>query len=246
MEQTTAAPKQYPESWDEHDQASQETDRRLKLKAGDTVRMKLISGPLTYREIYLETGKMTKTNKPEKKRIAVPFSAQLPGLKLKVQYMVEVLVLDGPMKGQNKIFTFGKQVADGLAAVKKVWGSVREPDIVINRVGATKDDTVYTATAAPSTVKASDIPVMFDLEAEVGFSKKEDLDKLPPPPTGGVQPELGAASPAQLDLIDSLAGQKKLTAKEVVALIDRKFGVKEVALLSSAQASECIDTLRNY
>lgn len=244
METTEA--KTYPESWDEAEQAAQETDRRLKLKDRDMVRVKIVSGPLTFREVYLDTGKKTKAGRDEKKRIAVPFSSQLPGLKLKTQYLIEVVILDGPMKGQNKIFQFGKQVTDDLVKVKKVWGSTRTPDIVLGRTGTTKDDTVYTATAAPSTVEVDTLPVKYDLVAEAGFAKKEDLDKLPPPPTGGIQPELGAASAAQLDLIDSLAGQKKLTAKEVVALIERKFGVKDISALTSAQASETIDTLRNY
>ena len=160
--------------------------------------------------------------------------------------MVEVLVLDGPSKGQNKIFTFGKQVADGLAAVKKVWSSVRTPDIVISRVGSTKDDTRYTATAAPSTTEAKDCPVQFNLETEVGFSKKTDLDQLPPPVKAGPQPKLGQASPAQVDLIDSLAAQKKLTPTDLRALMTRKFGKGELSELTSAEASETIDTLRNY
>lgn len=244
-----APPKEYPESWDEHAQASSESERTLKIKAGDAVRMHLISGPLTFREEYFVVGKKEDGKTDKKLRIALPFGGQLPGYKLKVKYMAEVVVLDGPSKGQHKLLEFGKQVADGLEAVKKVWGSSRIPDIVVSRVGSTKDDTKYTVTAAPATMDPKSVPVEFNLEAEVRYSKKEDIDKLPPPPSGKEAPDSlqGQISTAQVDMIDSLCKQKELGRAELAKIIKRKCKApKSLDQLTMGEASGVIDLLKNY
>lgn len=247
MEESTVA-EAYPESWDEHAQASAESDNELKLKHGDNVRVHIVSGPLTFREEYFSLGAKDKQGKDKKTRIAIPFGSQLPGYKMKVRYMSEVVILDGAAKGMNKIFQFGKQVADDLAKIKDVWGSTRTPDIVLSRTGTTKDDTKYSATAAPATVQSKDLKVKFNLEKEVRYSTKEDIDKLPPPPVGRESADSisGHVSHAQLDLIDSLCKEKEIGTAELKKLVDRKAPGKSLTELTTGQASMVIDLLKNY
>ena len=246
MEQTEAhrLPAETPESWDEHQQATAEGERKIKLKDGQSVRLHIISGPLTFREMYYETGiKDDKTGKAKKKRIALPFGTQLPGYKTKVQYLTEVVILEGPNKGVHKLFQFGKQVADGLEEVKKVWGSTRTPDLIISRKGSTQFDTEYAVTAGPATHKGA-VPVEFNLQGETEFSTKEDLDALPKPTAqaeGGTQSKI---THAQLDFIDSLGKKKELNVKGLLGIIERKFGKKDLSELTGAEASTLIETLQ--
>lgn len=249
-EQTVA--KEYPESFDEGAQAASEGKSDLKLNAGDRIRMKFVSGPLTFRENYFELpgAEANEEDKPKKKRIALPFGGQIPGYKLKVKYLCEVLVLDGPMKGQNKLFFFGQQVWDSLQEIKLDYGSIRIPDIVVSRKGSTKDDTRYKAGAVPSTIEAKTIPLKFNLEAEARFSTKEDIDQLPPPPApgGGSEDSVGGQiSEAQLDMIDNLCKQKEVGRGELAKMIERKFKkAVDLSDLTIGQASAVIDLLKNY
>ncbi len=242
MNETEVAPQEYPESWDEHQQAVAEGEKKLKLKDGQSIRMHIISGPLTFRELYSEY--KDKDGKAKKKRIAVPFTSQLPGYKLRVQYLTEIVILDGPNKGMHKLFQFGKQVADGLEEVKKVWGSTRTPDLIVSRKGSTQFDTEYTVTAGPATHKGQ-CAVEFDLQAEAEFSKKEDIDSLPKP-TLTRSPDSGpvGVSHSQLDFIDGLAKTKELNMKGLNGIIDRKFGKKSVTELTSLEASTLIETIQ--
>jgi len=247
MEAETVA-KEYPESFDEGAAAQAQTKTELKVGAGERIRMKFVSGPLTYRENYFEIG--TKDDgTPKKIRIALPFASQLPGHKMKVKYLCEVLVLDGPAKGQNKLFAFGQQVWDDLNVIKLDHGSIRVPDIIVSRKGATKDDTKYKASAVPSTVEAKTVPLAFNLEVEVRYATKEDIDKLPPPTVGKASGEdmVSVISAAQVDLIDSLCKQKSLGMKELSKIIERKAGkAKSIDEMTVGEASGVIEALKNY
>ena len=235
--------KEYPEDWNQHEQAAQESERKIKLKDGQSVRVHILSGPLTYRELYIKTG-VDEKGKDKKKRIALPFGAQLPGFKFKTQYLMEVVVLDGAGKGQHKLLAFGKQIADGLAEVKKVWGSTRIPDIVVSRTGSGQMDTEYKVTAAPATVKPESHPVEFNLETEVGYSSQEDINSLPKPTATAEGSVNTPISMAQVDLIDMLSKKKELTVAGLSAVMDRKFSKKEVSKLTMSEASSLIDTIQ--
>lgn len=232
----------YPESWNEHERASAEGEKQIKIKDGQSIRCHIISGPLTFREMYQVVGRDEK-GKEKKKRIAVPFGTQLPGFKMKVQYLCEVVLLDGPLKGTHKLLQFGKQVADGLAGVRTVWGSTRTPDLIISRKGSTQFDTEYAVTAGPST-HAADVTPDFNLEAEVRYSTKEDIDSLPKP-TAQVEGSTAAKmTTAQQDFIDALCRKKELTIKGLLGIIERKFNKKELGELTGSEASVLIETLQ--
>lgn len=244
--QAPPAPKDYPESWDDHEKAQAESKKELKIADGGKVRMHIISGPLLFREDYVVIGKK-EDGSPKKKRIALPFGANLPGYDLKVKYMMEVVILDGAAKGQHKLYVYGKKVAEGLAAVKAEWGSTRVPDIVLSRKGSTMNDTVYTVTAAPSTVgDVKAIPVEFNLEHEVRFSNKADIDSLPPPVHAGPTPDSlsGTITPAQEELINSICKQKDIPLAFFKATLERKFPGKTLAELTVGEASAFIGVLQ--
>ncbi len=242
---------EYPEDLDKGTEAYSKNDKDLKIEAGSTVRLKVISGPLVYQEGWFDLpDRDEKTGKPKRLRVALPLGQQLPGYDLKTKSLIEVVMLNGSTKGQHKLFTFGKQVHDGLAKIKRDWGSTRTPDVIIDRVGASKNDTRYTATGGPSTVDSNTFKPQFDLQKEVRFSKAEDLAKLPPPVTGRVEKDVltTAMSSKQYELISSLADAKDMSLEEVEKHIRRKFNDEKMTIqdLNGGQASQIIDLLKQF
>jgi hypothetical protein len=237
--------KEYPESWDEHDKAMAESDRQLKLKAGDKVRMRIVSGPLVYKEFYYETGETDQKGKTKKKRIAIPFSSQLPGYDFKVKSMVEVVMCDGPAKGMHRIFEYGQGIAKQLREVKENYGSVRNADISIKREGSTMNDTKYFVQPVPASMPSIPAP-KYDLEKEVRFSTREDINSMPPPVSSGRQPDSTSTpvTAAQVSLINSIGAEKDLDSVWFNKTLERKFQVKTVQELNVGQASELIDLMR--
>lgn len=247
-------PESYPENWDVAEQDAADSKKELKLKDGDEVRVRIISGPLTYKENYFKVGTKADGKTDKKQRIAMPFGSQLPGYELKTKHLIEVVVLSGPMQGQNKLFTFGKQIVDELVLVKKDWGSTRVPDLMLRRKGSGQLDTEYTAKALPPAEKDAKYPVKFNLAHEVRFSKKEDIEKLPPPALPGTQHDALDAkiTPAQQELINSLGKAKDVDRQWFDKTVARKFagrklpgpGVEVKDHVTVADASELIDILK--
>lgn len=246
--QEPASNEAYPEDWDSHDKAVAEGDRNIKLKDGGSVTFHLISGPMVFREMYITVGYDEKTKNEKKKRIALPFGAQLPGFKLKVKYLVEVIVTEGAAKGQHKLFEFGIQIAKQLEKIKSsAWKSTRACDINVSRTGGGMD-TEYFVTAVPSSLPATGNKVEFNLVAEACFSTKDDLNGLPKPTPTASHPDQGAdtkVSPKQVDFIDALSKKKELTVKGLSRVIARKFpGKTNIGELTSQEASVLIDTIQ--
>jgi hypothetical protein len=247
MEQEDAhrLPAETPESWNEHEQATAEADRTIKLKDGDSVGIHIVSGPLTYREYYHDNGKDEKGQAKKKTRIAIPFGAQIPGFAFKTKYVCEVILTDGKGKGQHKLFEFGKTIADQLQKVKdSSWKSTRACDLTVSRKGAGMNDTEYFVTATPATYPAEGNPVEFNLQGEARFSTKEDIDKLPKPQAMAEGSTSEKVSPKQYDFVESLCKQKELTIKALAGILDRKFSKQELSELTGAEASVLIKTLQ--
>lgn len=244
-EQEVAPPQDYPENWDDHAKATAEGERNIKLKDGQSAVCHIVSGPLTYRELYIETGGTTEQGKPKKKRFAVPFGVNIPGHKFKVKYVVEVIVTEGVNKGAHKLLEFGKQIADQLEGIKlSSWKSSRAPDLLIKRKGSGMQDTEYFVTAQPGTLPEVGNPVEFNLVSEVRYSTAEELKSLPSPtatPAGDTKVEI---SDKQVDFIDKLCKDKELTVKALKGILERKFSKGDLADLSSTEASTLIETLQ--
>lgn len=244
MNTQAAVAEAYPENWEDHAKATAEGERNIKLKDGQSVQCHIVSGPLTYREMYVSLG-VDEKGKETKKRIALPFGANLPGYKLKVKYIVEVIITDGPNKGAHKLLEFGKQIADQLEGVKlSSWKSTRVPDLLIKRKGSGMNDTEYFVTAIPGSLPAEGNPVEFNLVSEVRYATAEDIKLLPKPtavPDGGTK---AGITDNQVDFLGGLCKAKELTAKALSLIIERKFGKDSLAALSSTEASTLIETLQ--
>ncbi len=241
--QAEATVEPYPESWDEVDQAKAEGSSYLEVASGEKVRLKILQGPLTFRSAYLATNEKTKKGESQKKTFNIPFASQVPGYKFTAKYAFEVVVLDGPAKGQHKTWKAGQKVAEQLKSVKEEWGSIREPIIVLKREGE-KLETVWTVTAAKG--DGSNYPCTIDLQGAIGFATKEQLDSLPPPPITKQDGSLSnPISSEQVQFISSLSSQKDITLDWVNKTINRKWSPKsEIDQLTSGEASELITLLK--
>lgn len=245
MSEQEAAPQDYPENWDDHAKATAEGERNIKLKDGQSVSFHIVSGPLTFRELYVETGEMAQNGKPKKKRYAVPFGVNIPGHKFKVKYIIEVILTDGPAKGAHKLLEFGKSIADSLEAIKLgKWGSTRKCDIAVKRNGSGQFDTEYIVTAEPGTIPETGNPVEFNLVSEVRYSTADELKTLPSPTATPVGDTKVKVSDKQVDFIDGLCKSKELTVKALKGILERKFSKGDLSELTSTEASTLIETLQ--
>jgi len=234
-------PAEYPESWDEHEQATAEGERTIKLKDGESISFHIVSGPLTYREYYHDNGLDEKGQKKKKTRIAVPFATQIPGFAFKTKYLCEVVLTEGKAKGQHKLFEFGKSIADQLEKIKRSsWKSTRACDLTVSRTGSGMNDTEYFVTATPATLPKEGNPVEFNLEGEVRYSTKDDIDKLPKPTATKDGMKTEGISAKQRAYILSLAKEKGADQRTLDGICDRKFGKLSMDLLTSAEASDLI------
>ena len=237
--------REYPESHVETEQALAQSDRQLKLNAGDKVRFRIVSGPMTYKEFYHDTGVKGEGGKTKKVRFAVPFASQIPGYDWRVKHMVEVVMCDGPAKGMHRIFEYGMSIAKQLLEVKSNYGSVRQADISIKREGATKNDTKYYVQPVPLSTPGSLTPE-YDLEREARFSSKEDIDQMPAPMGAGRQPDSvsGPVTSKQIELINAIGREKDLEPSFFKNMIQRKFEKATVQELTVGEASQLIDAMR--
>lgn len=236
--------KQYPETWDEVDQEQASKSTYLKLKDGETVRLKFLNGPLVFRELYQDVGEKDRQGKAKKTRFVIPFTSQVPGYKFKAQWLAEVIILDGAAKGQHKLWQFGSTVSEQLQGIAKEWGTVKEPLIAFSRKGSGQMDTEYRVTAGKPDGNAY-FPEL-DLASELKMSPAEKLSKLPPPTAKADESTMQGTriSTPQYDLICGLAEKGRLSHSDVLKIAERKFNKHDLDSLSMKEASEVIDVLK--
>lgn len=231
---------EYPSDWDKVDQNQSSSSEFLKIKSGEKVRIRIIAGPMGFQQLYLETGE-------QRRGLNLPFGAQLPGYKPRAQYAFEVLILDGGNAGTHKVLTAGQKMAEQLRDIRKEWGSLDRCDVIISKTG-TGLETKWSAVPVPATKQtAESLAPVFDLTTKIVMATKEQIEALPPAPVG--QKKVGDSldkpiSKKQADYINELAGKKELTLDYVLSTVERKFAKKELDELTSAEASQLIDTLK--
>ena len=222
-----------PANWDVVEKAAASTTDFLKFKSGEKVRLRILTGPFAFGQIYAQNGE-------KKMSVNVPFGTSVPGHKPRTQYAFEVLVLDGPQAGAHKLWTAGQKVAEQLKEIKASWGDITKADVVVGKKGEGLQ-TEWSATAAPPQhVEAGLLVPMFNLREKVKFAGKDEIMKLPPAEEKG-----GKITPKQVEFISKLATAKDMSAADVSKISTRKFNKGELDDLTQAEASALIDTLKS-
>lgn len=229
---------EYPADWDAVSTAETAQGEFVRLETDKKVRLHVVSGPFAFQALGVGEGK-------EFRNLNLPIGAQVPGYKLKAQYAFEVAILDGPNRGQRKVWACGQMVAKQLRSVKDEWGDITKADIVVIKTGKGLT-TKYGVTAVPPA--AGDYKATLDLRAKVKFATKDDLNQLAPAPQGTAQTgdlPSGKISVAQSKLISDLATQKELGLDSVLKMVLRKYDKKELDDLTVVEASNLIETIKN-
>jgi hypothetical protein len=232
----------YPETWDDVEKGTAESSKFLKLKSGESVKFKVVNGPYPFRKAYVQKVVEGKDGKMQDKSFTFPFGTQIPGLKLTPQFAFEVVVLDGPAKGQHKVWVAGQRVAEDLKKIADVWGSVKKPDIVLSKTGE-KLETKWNATAAPPSGEGVGLAEI-NLKDEIKFSTKEELALLPNSVGVVKTTKKHSITDEQTKFISNLCDGKSIEFKEVEKIIARKFDKASLDDLSKDEAAQLIDTLK--
>lgn len=165
----------YPEEWDSVEEAKSKSTEFLKLNSGDKVRLRILSGPLAFQQLFLN-----------KKGYNLSLASQLPGYDLRKQYAFEVLLLDGPMVGDHKIWATGQKLAEQLAEIRKGWGDIKKCDIVLSRTGEKLQTKWQVTPVPPSKLTPDEVKPIFSLVEKIVFTDKATLDTLPTTVEAGV------------------------------------------------------------
>ena len=168
---------EYPSDWQSVEEGKSEGSEFLKIKSGEKVRLRILSGPLAFQQLYLEGGK---------RGYNLPHGAQLPGYKLRKQYAFEVLILDGISAGDHKIWAAGQKVAEQLSQIRTEWGDIKKCDIVLSK-SCEKLETKWQATPVPPTkLTETEVAPTLKLAEKIMYATKEELNAIPPAPVGAV------------------------------------------------------------
>jgi hypothetical protein len=222
----------------------QEGTRFVQVESGTPVRMRVVNGPYCYKVLWTDT-------KDGRRKFVLPKDSQFTHPELKREYLYEVLIVGGAGHGAHKLFEANKGVAIDISKAKALWGSIYEPVFEVGKTGSGKKGTKWSVQAGPAAPDLGKPEPTYELDKQVRFSTKEDLDSIPPAPVGGVQGNgegepSDKATPEQAKLIMKLVAEKDLTLKAVNDICQRLFKVGDWTDLDGKQASKLIDNLKNY
>lgn len=241
---------EYPADWDLAEKGEEMASENLKIKGGQKVRVRIVQGPKAFSNFWVEKfpvlDKKTEKTDYKKRSFNVPFGAQIPGQKMKQQYLFEVVLLEGASAGIHKLWIANQDMVNQLSEFKKDWGGIHNFDLTIRREGEGQYDTEWYLSVAPkSNPEGVSYTPVFELAKKIYYAKAEDLAKIPPVVVEAPQPsELRkGASPAQVGRLENVCAQKGLSVAEAMKL--GQYDKKGFSELSTTEASRLIDLVQN-
>lgn len=240
----------YPAEWDLGEQGAQSSSEFLSIKSGETVRFRIVNGPKAFFSLFCEkypiVNEKTGETKFGKKGLKLPFGAQIPGYRISPKYLFEVVLIDGRLAGQHKLWDTTQGVFDKINEIRQNWGGkIVNAGIALKRVGEGLE-TEWFPTAFPPAPLAEGVSLepQFMLTDKIVYATTEELAKLPPPPKPAKHSDEGTrnVSPAQLKFIGEIMSQKDISEKQALALL--KTDKTDIEKLTTAEGSRLIDLLK--